>query len=221
MSSSSRKNVSRGSSSTTTTTTTTMSEGKVYCGRVGERHCKCNPENRLNKITAMQVDLKMTCRKLFTDHAVYTALVMKSLVSGVDDVEVFLGRLLQNQEDIGDQLKPIIGVQKGNQMTAALIEHINLAAAVINSAIAEADTLNDDLEALYNNGDAIAEFLNSLNPDQLPYDAVQSMFRMHNQYVVDMTLARIEKDYAKELTLYDQYYNEILEMSDAIANALL
>ncbi len=192
-----------------------------YCARTGEVHCKCNEENKIKPIVALQVNLQMTCRKLFTDHAVYTALVMKSLVSKLPDVEVLLPRLLENQVDIGDQLKPIIGQDRGDAMSKALTQHINLAAKVIKGAISKSKKLDEYLEELYSNGDQIAEFLTSLNPEKLPYEATQPMFRMHNQYVVDMTIARINENYEEEVKLYDAYYNEILEMSDAISNALI
>lgn len=193
-------------------------QSTTFCPTTGEVHCKClTPKIR---ISSLKVDLKSALRKLFTDHGVYTAFVLKSIVDGISDVPVFLDRLLLNQEDIGDQLKPIVGDAKGNLLTDVLTEHINLAGDVITAATKNDPTLNDKIKKLFENSDEVARVLTSLNPSKLPYPITQKMFHTHNQFVIDMTVARIKKNYEEEQRLYDAYYNELLEMSDAIYNAL-
>lgn len=193
----------------------------TYCGRTGEVKCKCLADRQLTPKTALQVDLKSTMRKLFTDHGVYTAFVLKSIVDGIDDVKVFLSRLLQNQKDIGDQVKPIVGDEKGAKLTTVLTEHIKLAGAVMTAATKKDPDLDDQLKKLYANSDVVAATLTSLNPEKLPYTATQPMFETHNRYVVGMTTSRIAKNYEQEQKWYDAYYNEILEMADAITAALV
>ncbi len=190
----------------------------MYCAITGETHCKClNPQV---KISALKIDLRATMRKLFTDHAVLTSMVLKSIVSQLDDTNILLERLLLNQKDIGDQLKPIIGNAKGNELTKLLTEHIKLAGEVIKAAVKKDPKLQTKINQLYRNSDDVAAFLTLLNEEKLPYEVTQEMFRMHNEFVIKMTLARISKDYKKEQQLYDAYYNEMLELSDAIFNAL-
>ena len=191
-----------------------------YCRRTGEVHCKCLPGRTLNHVHPLKVDLKAALRKLFTDHAVYTAFVLKAIVDGTADVSAFSKRLIQNQKDIGDQLAPLVGAAAGQKLTNLLTEHIKLAAATITAATKKSAELNGLLDKLFKNSNDIAAFLTSLNQTMLPYDITSDMFRMHNQFVVDMTLARIAKNFEKEQTLYDAYYAEILEMSDAIFAAL-
>src|SRR5436853_3097395 len=106
---------------------------KLYCAITNEVHCKCAFERE--KVSALKVDLKSSLRKLLTDHGVYTVFVLKSIVDGNKDTKVFLDRLLANQKDIGDQLKPIVGNNKGNEVTAVLTEHIKLAGNVITAAL--------------------------------------------------------------------------------------
>jgi hypothetical protein len=168
-----------------------------------------------------EIDLKSTIRKLFTDHAVYTSFVLKSIVDHHDaDTKVLLPRLLQNQKDIGEQLKPFIGSSKGNKLTKVLTEHIQLAGAVIKDATYNNPQLEQDIKKLFNNSDDVAMVLTSINPELLPYEDTQMMFIIHNEFVIDQTLARLSKDYQQEQKLYDAYYNEILLMSDLIADAL-
>lgn len=190
---------------------------KGYCPVTGEANCKCAPTSQ--KVSPLKIDLKASLRKLFTDHAVYTAFVLKSIVDDKPDAYVFLSRLVQNQKDIGDQLKPLVGNKNGSAITVALTEHIRLAGETITSAT-RGEPLKNKVAELYNQGDQIAKFLSSLNSAKLPLKEVTKMFRAHNKFVVDMTVARIKKEYHKEQVLYDAYYNEILMMSDAIFEAV-
>lgn len=189
----------------------------AYCSITNEVNCKCLPEGQ--GVSALQVDMKSALRKLFTDHGVYTALVMKSIVDHSEDTKVLLNRLLLNQKDIGDQLKPLIG-DKGDILTEVLTQHIKLAGDVITAAVKKDKQLQNKIKKLFNNSDVVAKTLTSINPNKLPFETTQEMFHQHNQFVFDMTVARINKDFLKEQKLYDAYYNELLMMSDTIYNAL-
>lgn len=189
------------------------------CGITGEVHCKCLYPRE--KISHIQVDLKSSLRKLFTDHGVYTAFVLKSIVDGGKDTQVFLKRLLGNQKDIGDQIALVAGAKNGAAVTALLTEHIKLAGDVITAAVKKDPTLTDKINKLFANGDQVAIGLHSLNPTGLPFETIREMFHIHNQFVIDMTINRIQGKYENEQQLYDSYYNEILAMSDSIAHALM
>lgn len=193
---------------------------KVYCGITGERNCKCL-NHHVPKISDLQVNLKDVLRKEFTDHGVYTSFVLKSIVDGTKDTNVFLNRLLQNQKDIGDQLAPIVGEENGRLVTKVLTEHIKNAGAVITAAVKGDKTLNAKINKLYKNSDEVAAVLTSLNEYVLPYDFTQKSFHDHNKHVIDMTTARIKGNFLQEQKLYDDYYNELLLLSDAIYTALL
>ncbi|HSW75823.1 MAG TPA: hypothetical protein VLG50_02170 [Candidatus Saccharimonadales bacterium] len=189
-----------------------------YCPITGEQQCKCLYKN--DAIHALKVDLKSTMRKLFTDHAVYTSFVLKLIVDKINDNGVYLTRLIENQKDIGNQLKPIIGDKHGNMLTALLTEHIKCAGDVMKAAVLKSNQLSNNIEKLFLNSEQVAKFLTSLNPVKLPLNETKMMFDTHNQFVIDMTTSRIKKDYKREQQLYDAYYNEILAMSDMIYNAL-
>lgn len=199
--------------------------GVGYCTITNEMHCKCLNKQGLG--TPLEdVDMRAVLRKLFTDHAVFTALVLKSIVDKAEDTGVLLERLLGNQKDIGDQVAPVIGVERGAQLTQLLTEHIQLAGAVITAAARPADAVNTKdglmtkLRALLDQGNRVATFLTSLNPEKLPLNVTSEMFASHNRSVFEMTKARIEGDFNREISLYDAYYNEILALSDALVNAL-
>lgn len=190
---------------------------QYVCAITGETHCKCLEPKGYGLLS--QIDVKASFRKLFTDHAVYTAFVLKSLVDGVP-ASAFVDRLILNQHDIGNQLSLMLGNEIGNRATILLVEHINLAAEVITSKVHGDSNLDLNIQRLFANSDLVADFLSSLNPEKLPQEVVRSMFHTHNQYVINMTVQRFYKEYKNEQVLYDSYYNQILDMSDAIVNAL-
>jgi hypothetical protein len=190
-----------------------------YCPVTGLTKCRCSNDKKL--IPAEKVDLKAALRKLFSDHGIFTSFVIHSIVDGTEDVNDMVKRILQNQVDIGNQLKPIIGEEKAKRLTYLLLQHIELASDVMKAAKSESkNVLVINKMKLFDNSRKVAEFLTSLNPEKLPLQATKEMFDMHNQFVIDMTVARLSKEFAKEIRLFDAYFNELLEMSDSIYNAL-
>lgn len=179
------------------------------CAVTGETHCKCLYLRE--KVTADKVDCKALLRKLFTDHGVYTAFVLKSIVDHGKDTDAFLNRLLTNQKEIGEFVN-------SDALAAILTEHIKLAGAVITAFANNEPDLATKVNNFFLNADDIANVLISIT--KLPFDVAQQMFYIHNQFIVDMTRARLSGHYDEEQRLYDAYYNEILAMSDAIFNAI-
>src|SRR3954469_17417265 len=80
------------------------------------------------------VALRMDMRKLWEDHITWTRLAIISLEGGTPDTQATVGRLLKNQTDIGNAIKPFYGKAAGNAVTKLLREHILIAADVIAAA---------------------------------------------------------------------------------------
>lgn len=160
-------------------------------------------------------------RKLFTEHAVYTKFYIESALEALPDLSAITARLLQNQDDIANYLKPYIGVNKAAQLADLLKAHI-LAAAKVVAAAKEGDKakLDEAVAGLFANSALVARLLSTFNPEVLTYDSVLCMFNSHNQYVIDMTTLHLQHKYEDELKVYDIYYAEILSMSDSIKKAL-
>jgi hypothetical protein len=73
-------------------------------------------------------------RTLWTDHVFYTKNNIISAVDGLEDANVVLARLLQNQKDIGNAIKPYYGEKAGNTLADLLTEHIVLAGKIVDTA---------------------------------------------------------------------------------------
>src|ERR1041385_7372930 len=73
-------------------------------------------------------------RKLWEDHITWTRVFIISAAADLPDKAAATERLLQNQVDIGNAIKPYYGEAAGNQLTTLLKEHITTAAEIVAAA---------------------------------------------------------------------------------------
>ena len=71
--------------------------------------------------------LREGMRRLWDDHVVWTRLFIISTLSDLPDAPATTERLLQNQTDIGNAIKPFYGDAAGTKLTGLLREHILIA----------------------------------------------------------------------------------------------
>jgi hypothetical protein len=73
-------------------------------------------------------------RELWSDHIVYTRNFIVSATAGVGDTTEVLQRLLRNQDEIGEAIKPYYGDAAGSQLASLLRNHIQLAGKALVAA---------------------------------------------------------------------------------------
>jgi hypothetical protein len=131
-------------------------------------------------------------------------------------------RLLQNQTDIGNAIKPFYGDAAGEQLTALLREHILIAAEIVTAAKAgDTAALNDALARWYVNADDIAAFLNAANPGFWPLAEMQAMMREHLDLTAQELTARLAGDWAADIAAYDQIHVQALAMADMLSTGII
>lgn len=170
-----------------------------------------------------EMGLRALVAKLFSDHAMYTRLIIVAATDKQNNQLPYLvDRLMTNQEDIGNALHPMIGAKRANQLTELLKEHIKYAGQMVNAAVennkAEVDAA---IALLKTNSDKTARAITSINPSTLPLKVTNKLFWEHNKFVIAQTLARVEGKYGGDIQIYDDYYNHILMLGNTIANGLL
>src|SRR6187397_3096599 len=90
--------------------------------------------SRAAAVSAKQLAFHDAMRKLWEDHITWTRLAIVSFAGGLPDLQATEERLLQNQTDIGDAIKPYYGRKAGNALTKLLREHILGAVALLQAA---------------------------------------------------------------------------------------
>ena len=161
-------------------------------------------------------------RKLWEDHIMWTRLVIVSLANDLPDSGPTVQRLLQNQDDIGDAIKPFYGDAAGEQLSALLRDHITIAAEILQAAKNNDTTaLNDAIARWYANADDIAVFLNSANPENWPLDEMKAMMREHLDLTLQEAVAYLHGDHAGSIAAYDQIHLQALHMADMLSDGIL
>jgi hypothetical protein len=168
------------------------------------------------------IALKMTMRKLWEDHITYTSFYITSALAGSDDTGKVAERLLKNQEDLGNAIKPVYGEAAGNKLTALLKDHILIAVDLVKAAKEgnkEATEAAD--KKWHKNGEDIAEFLSGANPKNWPKKALTEMMFAHLAVTKDAVVAKLNKDYGAAIMAYDKGHDHILMMADALADGIV
>ena len=160
-------------------------------------------------------------RELWSDHAVWTRNVIINIVDGAPGTDQAVARLLQNQEDIGNAIKPYYGDAGGDALTVLLKTHITTAADILVAAKAgNTEAYNTALAAWYVNGDEIATFLNTANPDHFNLNEWKSMMKRHLDHTLAEAVARLSADYAADIAAYDATTDELQMMADMLAEGI-
>jgi hypothetical protein len=161
-------------------------------------------------------------RKLWEDHITWTRLAIVSFVDDLSDLDATVARLLQNQSDIGDAIKPFYGDEAGEQLTELLEGHINGAVDLLAAAKAgDQPQVKKATAAWYRNGNGIADFLSGANPDSWPREEMRSMMKTHLDQTLDEAVQRLEGDHEAEVRTYDEIHVHILEMADALSDGIV
>src|SRR5690349_16165531 len=85
-------------------------------------------------ITSKALAFHDAMRALWESHGTWTERAIVDFVGGLPDTQRVIKRLLRNQTDIGNAVKPYYGRKAGNRLTALLKGHINRAVALLEAA---------------------------------------------------------------------------------------
>jgi hypothetical protein len=167
------------------------------------------------------VKLHDEMRQLWSEHVNWTGSYIVSALADLEDQQAVLARLLRNQQDIGNAIKPYYGDVAGNQLTKLLTEHIQIAgkiiAAVKSGNQAEANELN---QMWYKNAAEISLFLSKLNPNW-KFEEIKKIFDMHLQFIAEEVSARLKKDWAGWVAISDKNLQHMIQFADIISAGII
>jgi len=164
-------------------------------------------------------------RQLWEDHIVWTRqfIVSAATESGnLADIGPTRDRLLANQTDIGNAVKPFYGEAAGEQITALLRDHILTAAKLVAAAKAgDQAAVEAASAAWYQNADDIAMALNGLNPKNWPLADMKAHMKDHLDLTLEEAVARLQGRYADDIAAYDKIHVQILSMADMLSGGII
>ena len=181
-------------------------------------HKRHHPDKRSRQAVAFRNDM----RKLWEDHITWTRMFIVSAVADLPDKDAAAGRLLANQDDIGDAIRPFYGDAAGDQLSALLRDHILIAADILTAAKAGDSAGVEDANARWHeNANQIADFLSAANPQNWPQADMRSMMDEHLEWTLAEAVARLNADWDGDVAAYDQIHSDILHMADMLSLGII
>jgi hypothetical protein len=161
-------------------------------------------------------------RRLWEDHITWTRLFIVSFTADLPDLPFTTKRLLRNQVDIGNAVRPFYGRHAAHRLTVLLTTHITTAADVLAAAKdGHANAFTRAKTAWYANARQIAGFLHRANPANWSLRDLRAMMREH----LDLTLAEaadhLQGHYRRDVADYDAVHREILAMADMLSDGII
>jgi hypothetical protein len=173
-------------------------------------------------LTQKELVLRNDMRRLWEDHVTWTRLAVISLTTGSPDTDATVARLLRNQTDIGNAVKPFYGRAAGDALTSELREHILIAADLIAAAKAGDQAKLADAQARWqHNADDIAALLNEANPRYLTLRSQKSMLGEHLRLTTQEVVARLQGNWSADVAAYDRIHHHALGMADTLSSGLV
>jgi hypothetical protein len=165
--------------------------------------------------------LKQDMRKLWTDHVVWTRDYIIAAVGDQPDATAALNRLMKNQEDIGHAVAKFYGDAAGQQLTSLLKDHIAIAGDLVKAAKAGDKAAQQQADSRWHqNAVQIADFLSKANPNW-PRQTLVDMMNKHLSTTTNEVVARLNKNWDEDTRAFDEVYEHILHMSDALSDGIV
>lgn len=161
-------------------------------------------------------------RSLWVAHGTWTERAIVDYVGELPDATLAINRLLQNQVEIGNAVKPYYGAKGGAALTKLLKEHIDDAVAVLVAAKSgDAAATAKAKAAFYANGNEVAAFLHAANPKHWSLQDMRTMMRIHLNQVVGLAVDQLTGHYSAAIRLYGAYIDHLLGMADMLSEGIV
>jgi hypothetical protein len=188
-----------------------------------------NPALQHRPMNQTELAFHDAMRKLWEDHITWTRNVIISFEVNdpnpsvvLPDLNAAVGRLLKNQADIGNAIKPFYGDAAGDQLTALLRQHILGAADVLTALKTNNQpALQAALTAWYANAHDIAVFLSTANPKNWPLTETDQMMKEHLDATTNEAVARHQSAWSADVAAYDAVHVQILAMADMLSSGII
>jgi hypothetical protein len=168
------------------------------------------------------VSLKLALRRLWSDHVIWTREYVVAAVQGTPDASAAAGRLLKNQEDIGNAVVPLYGAGAGEALTGLLKQHILIAVDLVAAAKAGDNAKFAENDRKWTeNVEEIAGLLSGANPQNWSRADVTDLLMQHLNLTKGEVVARLKSDWDGDVAAFDAIFTEILTVADVLADGIV
>jgi hypothetical protein len=169
-----------------------------------------------------RIALRQEMRRLWEDHVFWTRLFIVDAGANSAETDLTAARLLRNQEDIGNAIKPFYGDKAEDRLVSLLRRHILLAATMVKAAIAGDQTTFDKAKKQwYANANQIAHFLHNLNPHHWGLSALEMMMKRHLDLTLKEAVDHLTGNFKADIADFDRVETEILQMADMLSRGII
>jgi len=171
--------------------------------------------------TPNAVTLHQDMRRLWADHVIWTRDYIVAATSDNPSAPVVLNRLMRNQDDIGNAIKPFYGDAAGARITELLKQHIAIAGELVAAAKANDATKQADADKRWHGNAAdIATFLANANPNWARATVLE-MLNNHLALTTREAVDRLQKNWTDDVTNFDNIFTQAMQMADALADGIV
>lgn len=191
-----------------------------YNGYTASEQLKTSTQNNSTAITASAMTLKTDWRKLWGDQAFLTRNLIFCIVDGLPGTDHTINRLLQNQEAIGNAIKPFYGEETGNKLAELLKVHISLTMGIIKATASGNTVTLEKLKRIwYANAGQVSALLCRNNPGLLPA-TFKPVMNNYMLFTAEEAMLRQQQAYDTDFLVYDKAINEAFKIADLLAEGI-
>lgn len=171
--------------------------------------------------TPAELALYTAMMELWTEHMEWTYATVSAFASG-KGLTPTLTRLLQDQTDIGNAIKPYYGAAADNELSRLLHAHIMGYVPLLEAAKAgNAAKVKSDFAAILANGVRIGKFLHAANAKNWSAVQMGQMMSIHNRQTLQYASDLLKGDYRAAIVEYGRAEAHMWQMARMLTNGII